>query len=150
METCKLTINTPLESSIKYSKLMILQTLQKEHVMKDIPYANAIGNLQYIISSTWPNLVYSINHLTQFIANRGPQHWAKFKRMMHYFQHIKTIGIHYTNDSFTCNSNIIHGWNVVDWVNDLILNAPPWVIFLLFALDSFHGKIRSNQLLLYP
>jgi len=38
----------------------------------------------------------------------------------------------------------------MDWVNDLILNAPPWVIFLLFALDSFHGKIRSNQLLLYP
>ena len=73
-------VSTPLESGIRYSIQQSYQLLPHEkYEMTKIPYKQAIGSLQYLVTCTRWDLTFSIQHLAQFMANPAPTHWLGIK-----------------------------------------------------------------------
>lgn len=55
-------------------------------------YRKAIGSLQYL-TSTRPDIAYSINKLSQFLANPTETHFQGVKRIFQYLQGTKQLGL---------------------------------------------------------
>jgi hypothetical protein len=58
--------------------------IHEANLMKTMPYAKAISCLMYAMTSTRPNLVFSMGKVAQFMANLGLAHWTIVKRIFHY------------------------------------------------------------------
>ena len=52
----------------------------------DVPYAKAISSLPYVALSTWPNLAFTIQHLSQFITSYGAEQWTTIKQVLRYLK----------------------------------------------------------------
>lgn len=121
MTTCK-PVSTPLETGVKYSRSQAENLTPAEaSYMATIPFAQAIGSLQYLVTCTRPDLAYSVNHLAQFMANPGPPHWLALKRIFRYLQQTKYWGLTYTSSSASSLSSqlLLLGWCDADWAGDI-------------------------------
>lgn len=49
-----------------------------------VSYREAIGCLMYLEVATRPNIVFAVNHLSQFLEEPGVQHWVAIKRIFGY------------------------------------------------------------------
>lgn len=49
--------------------------------MAKIPYANAIGNLMYIMLCTRLDLAYVVNFLSRYMVDSCRDHWKALKRL---------------------------------------------------------------------
>jgi len=47
-------------------------------------YARLLGELQYIASTTWPDITYAVNRLASYTANPSLQHTTVLKRILRY------------------------------------------------------------------
>ena len=54
--------------------------------MRDKPYAEALGALQYLARCTCPNISFAISILVKFQKNPGPTHWTALKRVYQYIR----------------------------------------------------------------
>jgi hypothetical protein len=82
MEGCK-PMKTPLAQGGK------LHLCMDTNRTEDIPYKEAVGMLQYLASSTRPDIAFAGSYLAQFSANPGPEHWTSVKHVMRYLQSSK-------------------------------------------------------------
>ena len=51
------------------------KTLEEENMMRQVPYAFAIGSLVYAILCTRPDICYSVGMVNRYQSNLGPKHW---------------------------------------------------------------------------
>ena len=72
-----------------------------------------VGSLNYL-TTTRPDISYSINILSQFMANPLEVHWNVAKRVLWYLQGSISFGIEYTNH---LNVELI-GYSDFDWAGD--------------------------------
>lgn len=54
--------------------------------MKNIPYANAVRSIMYLMVCTRLDLAHDISILSRFMENSGETHWLAIKWM---FKHLK-------------------------------------------------------------
>ena len=52
----------------------------------EVPYAKVISSLMYAALSTWPNLAFAIQHLSQFIITYGAEHLTAIKHVLRYLK----------------------------------------------------------------
>jgi hypothetical protein len=103
-------IATPLEAGIRFSRTEAENlTPDQTSLMTSIPYVQAIGSLQYLVTCTRSDLGFPVNHLAQFMANPGPSHWTALKRIFRYLQHISTWGLLYKSPSTTISDYFLCG-----------------------------------------
>lgn len=114
-------VSTPLETGIRYSKEQSENfTPDDRLLMEKVPYKNAIGTLQYLVTWTRWDLAFVVNHLAQFMANPAPIHWTAVKRLFQYLCGTMTRGLTYSGIKFTSSSPLIlQGWSDADWACDL-------------------------------
>jgi hypothetical protein len=55
-------------------------------VLKEVPYREALGMLQYIGNNTRPDIIYAANSLAQYTSGPGEDEWCAVKRMMRYLK----------------------------------------------------------------
>jgi len=115
MMDCKL-VNIPLPTRQKLTKEMESKDIHEADLMKTMPYAKAIGCLMYAMTSTRPNLIFSIGQVAQFMANPRLVHWIIVKHIFHYIQATKDIGIKY--DGKGSDMLKIQGWTDSHWARD--------------------------------
>ena len=65
----------------------------------EIPYAKAIGSLMYAALSTWPDLAFAVQHLSQFITSYGAEHWTAIKHILRYLKGSCDSRITFTQDA---------------------------------------------------
>ena len=65
-------VSMPLHKTIKLNS-----SLDLTGPMTEVPYTKAIGSLMYVTLSTWPDLAFAIQHLSQFIMSYGAEHWTE-------------------------------------------------------------------------
>ena len=53
----------------------------------------------YAALSTWPNLAFAIQHLSQFITTYGAEHWTAIKHRLRYLKGLCDDGITFTQDA---------------------------------------------------
>lgn len=56
-------------------------------------YRKVIGSLQYL-TTTRPDITFAVNKLSQFLAKPSDVHFAGVKRILHYLQGTKAVGLH--------------------------------------------------------
>jgi hypothetical protein len=61
--------------------------------MTETPYREAVGMLQYLASSTRPDIAFAASYLGQFAANSGPEHWTSARHVMRYLQGTNSMKI---------------------------------------------------------
>ena len=74
-------VSTPLHKTIKLNS-----SLDLTGPMTWVPYTKVIGSLTYAALSTWPNLAFVIQHLSQFIMSYGVEHWTAIKQVPRYLK----------------------------------------------------------------
>lgn len=113
-------VATPLEAGIRYSRHQSddLSPDQLE-LMKTIPYQQAIGSLQYLVTCTRWDLAFPISHLAQFMSNPAPVHWLGVKRIFRYLRGTSKQGLTYTA-ALSPHSTLhqLRGWSDADWAGD--------------------------------
>lgn len=119
MDSCK-PISTPLEAGIRFSKTQAENlTPDQASYMSSVPYAQALGSLQYLVTCTRPDLAFSVHHLAQFMAHPGPPHWTALKRIFRYLQHTNASGLIYRRPTTKTTNNLLCGWSDADWAGDI-------------------------------
>ena len=63
--------------------------------MKAVPYASAVGSLQYAQVCTRPDLAFVTGVLGRFQSNPGTEHWKIVKKALRYLQGIKGLILTY-------------------------------------------------------
>lgn len=115
-------VSTPLEAGIRYSIQSSHDLLPHEQAdMTTVPYKQAIGSLQYLVTCTRWDLTFSVQHLAQFMANPAPIHYLGIKRVLCYLNGTRTQGLTYTGPKLSPNHTLhqLVGWSDADWGGDL-------------------------------
>ncbi|XP_040367425.1 secreted RxLR effector protein 161-like [Rosa chinensis] len=67
---------------------------QKEiDVMKDVPYASAVGCLMYTMICTRPDLAQALSVVSKYMSNPGKPHWEAVKWILRYLKGTRQLGI---------------------------------------------------------
>ena len=91
------------------------KTLKEENMMRQIPYASAMGSLMYAMLCTRPNICYLVDMVSRYQSNPRPKHWQAVKHILKYLQRMRNymlvyqcedlIHIGYTNSDFQSDLN---------------------------------------------
>ena len=54
--------------------------------MEKVPYLSAVGTLQYLATTTCPDISYTVCILAHFNCNPGLEHWKAVKHLFHYLK----------------------------------------------------------------
>jgi hypothetical protein len=136
MSQCK-EISTPLEQNAH---------LHSDDGTKEVNgtlYRQLVGSLNYL-TTTRPDIAYSVSILSQFMAKPHESHWLATKRVLRYLKGTANFGIKYTNE-FDVK---LTGYSDSDWVEILMTENQPHDIHSTLDRGSCLGAVRNNQLFL--
>lgn len=106
MTDCK-AMSTPLEQNAK---------LYKEDGSKEADgtlYRQLVGSLNYL-TTTRPDIAYSVSILSQFMAKPSGNHWNAAKKVLRYLKGTVNLGIMYTDESDVA----LTGFSDSDWAGN--------------------------------
>ena len=66
-----------------------LKTFEKENMMRQIPYASAVGSLMYTMFYTRPDICYSVGMVSRYQSNPGLKHWQAVKHILKYLRRMR-------------------------------------------------------------
>ena len=79
-------IGTPMDPGAHLSSSMSPQSPDEQKAMQNIPYLNAVGTLQYLATSTRPDISFAVGVLARFNTNPGIEHWKAVKHLFRYLK----------------------------------------------------------------
>ena len=82
-------MSTPMDPLMRFSKDQSPQTLEEMAEMRNVPYQEGTGSLQYCAIATRPDIAFSVSLLSQYNKNPGQIHWEAVKRVLHYLKATK-------------------------------------------------------------
>lgn len=85
MAECNL-VHTPMNLGSKLSASMSPHSSADREFMKDKPYRNAVGAVNYLATTSRPDISYTVGKLARFSADPGPQHWKALCHLMRYIK----------------------------------------------------------------
>ena len=68
------------------STSMSPQSPDERKLMEKIPYLSAVGTLQYLATSTCPDISFAVGVLACFNTNPGIEHWKAVKHLFWYLK----------------------------------------------------------------
>ncbi|GMF44501.1 unnamed protein product [Phytophthora fragariaefolia] len=69
----------------------------------DIPYRKLVGQLQYLVSGSRPDIAHAVRHLGKFLSCYTEQHYREVERVLRYLLQTRDYALHL---------DIVHGDNV--------------------------------------
>ncbi|KAL0394786.1 UNVERIFIED_CONTAM: Retrovirus-related Pol polyprotein from transposon TNT 1-94 [Sesamum latifolium] len=84
----------PMRHGIKLSKKQSPKTDEELKRMLDIPYASAVGSIQYAVQCTRP-FAYALSVMSRYQACAGEAHWGAVKSILKYLKRIKDMFLIY-------------------------------------------------------
>lgn len=107
-------VDTPMVPGSSLSKDNCPQTEEEMMKMQNIPYATAVGALNYLAVATRPDIAYTVHKLAQFNSNPGPRMWTAVKHLLRYLKGTLDLKLTYapdesTSDLFTTYTDADYG-----------------------------------------
>ncbi|KAL0284259.1 UNVERIFIED_CONTAM: Retrovirus-related Pol polyprotein from transposon TNT 1-94 [Sesamum radiatum] len=59
--------------------------------MSNIPYASAVGNIQYVVQCTRPDVAYALSVTSRYQTCAGVAHWSVVKSILKYLKTTKAM-----------------------------------------------------------
>jgi hypothetical protein len=108
-------IGTPMDPGAHLSSSMSPQSPEELKAMQDVPYLSAVGTLQYLATSTRPDISFAVGVLARFNKNPGIEHWKAVKHLFRYLKgsldHKLVYGPTDSSQLFTTYTDADHGGN---------------------------------------
>jgi hypothetical protein len=104
----------PIVKSDRYGDFQYPRNQYELDQMKVVPYASAVGSLQYVQVCTRPDLAFVIGLLGRFQSNPGIEHWKLVKKVLRCLQGTKGLILTYKKS----DSLQIVGYADSDYVGD--------------------------------
>ncbi|XP_057802913.1 secreted RxLR effector protein 161-like [Salvia miltiorrhiza] len=97
-------VSVPLGSHFELSKKQCPKTDLELEEMRNIPYANAIGSVMYLMISTRLDIAYVVSCLSRYMANPGIPHWEALKWLFRYLKSTMHHGLNFSKaqDGIKC------------------------------------------------
>ncbi|KAL0345950.1 UNVERIFIED_CONTAM: Retrovirus-related Pol polyprotein from transposon TNT 1-94 [Sesamum radiatum] len=102
-----------MRHGIKLSKKQFIKTDEELKRMSDIPYASAIGSIQYVVQCTRPNVAYALSVASKYQACVGEAHWSAIKIILKYLKRTKDMFLIYGGGEL-----ILEGYNDASFQSD--------------------------------
>jgi hypothetical protein len=131
-------VSTPNEFGLK---------LNKDHEGKKVDntlYKQIIGSLMYL-TTTRPNIMYSVSLISRYMENPTEMHLLAAKRILRYLQGTRDFGLFYKKGE----KLELFGFNDSDYARDQDDRRSTSGYVLCWAQVLFRGLLRSNKLSLY-
>jgi hypothetical protein len=110
----------PIVKGDRYGEFQCPKNQYEIDQMKTVPYASAMGSLQYAQVCTRPDIAYVTGLLGRFQSNPGSEHWKLIKKVLRYLQGTKGLMLTYRkieslrivgySDSDYAGDDKIHVW----------------------------------------
>ena len=113
MQNCK-SSPAPIVKGDRYGEFQCPRNQYEIDQIKAVPYASAVGSLQYAQVCTRPDLVFVTGLLGRFQSNPGIEHWKLVKKVLCYLQRTKGIMMTYRRS----DSLHIVGYSDSDYAGD--------------------------------
>ncbi|KAL0416507.1 UNVERIFIED_CONTAM: hypothetical protein Slati_3482600 [Sesamum latifolium] len=85
----------PMRHGIKLSKKQSPKTDEELKRMSNIPYASAVGSIQYVVDCTRPDVDYALSIMSRYQACAGVAHWGAVKSILKYLKRTKDMFLIY-------------------------------------------------------
>lgn len=132
-----------MEAGIRYSRHdSDALTPEKQDQMLQIPYKQALGSLQYLVTYTRWDIAFAVNHLAHFMQNPAPIHWLGVKRIFRYLNGSRSQGLIYSSITHSdITPHQLHGWSDADWAGnpDTRWSTSSYI----FQIDSLVAKSQE-------
>ena len=116
MVVCK-PVTTPLAAHFILSKKDSPQTDEEKEYMSNVPYANTVGSLMYIMVFTRPDIAYAVSVVSRYMANPGKCHWTAVKWILRYLAGTKKVGLKFENKADQ-EGKMVRGYVDSDYAKD--------------------------------
>ncbi|KAK4397683.1 Copia protein [Sesamum angolense] len=91
----------PMRHGIKLSKKQSPKTNEELKTRSDIPYALAVGSIQYVVRCTKPDIAYTLSMKSIYQACTGEAHWSAVKTILKYLKRTKNMFLIYDGRELT-------------------------------------------------
>ncbi|KAK4389842.1 Retrovirus-related Pol polyprotein from transposon TNT 1-94 [Sesamum angolense] len=85
----------PMRHGIKFSKKQSPKIDEELKRISDIPYASAVGSIQYVVLCSKPNVAYALSVTSRYQAYVGEAHWSAVKTILKYLKRTKDMFLIY-------------------------------------------------------
>ncbi|KAL0453533.1 UNVERIFIED_CONTAM: Copia protein [Sesamum latifolium] len=86
----------PMRHGVKLSKKQSPKTDEKFKRMSNIPYASAVGSIQYVVQCTRPDVTYALSVTSRYQACAGEAYWGMVKSILKYLKMTKDMFLIYS------------------------------------------------------
>src|SRR5277367_4314992 len=108
-------VGTPMDPGAHLSISMSPQSPEEQKSMLNHPYLSAVGTLQYLATTTRPDIAFAVGVLARFNSSPGIKHWKAVQHLFRYLKGSLDYKLVYSpTDSaqlFTTYSDADHGGN---------------------------------------
>jgi len=88
-------LSSPMDSSIRLTSEQSPATTAEHAVMRDKPYREAVGALNWAALTTRPDIAFAVATVARFAANPGIPHWEAVKRIYRYLAGTRNLWLTY-------------------------------------------------------
>ncbi|PIL37456.1 transcription factor [Ganoderma sinense ZZ0214-1] len=88
-------LSTPMDPHVQLTAEQSPKTTAEVAEMRNVPYREAVGSLQYASLGTRPDITYAVSVLSRFLENPGRAHWEACKRVFRYLAGTKSLRLTY-------------------------------------------------------
>ncbi len=78
------TVSTPFDTQVWLTLEQALADAAEFAVMRDVPYCEAVGALNWATLATRPDIAFAVSTVARFSANPGMAHWTAVKHIFRY------------------------------------------------------------------
>ncbi|MBW0487575.1 hypothetical protein O181_027290 [Austropuccinia psidii MF-1] len=132
--------NTPLKPHLQLSNPSKKENEEFNNL--NINYQSEIGSLNYISSNTFPDITFSVGHLSQFLKKPGIQHCNACLQVFCYLYHSKHLCLTFKNHGF----HHIKTYSDSDWGNNPIdqRSVSAFTVSINLHLISWRSKKQQT------
>jgi hypothetical protein len=84
-------VTTPMEKGAVFTHNQCPRTEAEQEEMRSRPYAKAIRKIMYLCLVSFPQLLFAMRTLSQFMQNPGKVHWEGIKQVLRYLKGAKDL-----------------------------------------------------------
>ena len=104
----------PFKHKVPLSDDQRPKTIEEENIMRQVPYASAMGRLMYAMLYIRPDIYYLVGKVNRYQSNLGPKHWQAVKHILKYLQRMGDYMLVYQ-----CEDLILIGYTYSDFQSNL-------------------------------
>jgi Reverse transcriptase (RNA-dependent DNA polymerase) len=88
-------LSTPMDTSTRLTTEQAPASAAEHTVMRDVPYREAVGALNWAALATRPNIAFAVATVARFATNPGTAHWEAVKRIFRYLAGTRELWLSY-------------------------------------------------------